>query len=134
MSVHKNKTPLLAKISLFVLVLGFSFGVLSSVPGVSTVYAQNFSAKCDPPGGAALDENNCGIVAYVQAAINILTALVGVVVVIMVAVGGVQYTTSRDNPQETAAAKRRIYNAILALLVYLFTFAFLQYLVPGGVF
>jgi len=96
-----------------------------------TVSAQNFTGRCDD---ANINKDNCAPVAYVQLAINILSAAVGVIVVIMVAVGGVQYTASKDNPQQTAAAKERIRNALLALVAYIFMFAFLQWLVPGGIF
>ncbi|HTE57395.1 MAG TPA: hypothetical protein VK694_01515 [Verrucomicrobiae bacterium] len=81
-----------------------------------------------------LAPNQCGIVSYLQLFINVLSGIVGVVVVIMVAVGGVQYASSKDNPQQTAAAKNRIRDAIMALVIYLFVFAFLQWLVPGGLF
>jgi hypothetical protein len=79
-------------------------------------------------------DNDCGIVKYLVIFINVLSALVGIVVVIMITIGGIQYSASRDNPQATAAAKQRILNAILALVAFLFMFAFLQWLVPGGIF
>jgi hypothetical protein len=82
----------------------------------------------------SLAPERCGITSYLQLFINVLSGLVGVVIVIMVAVGGVQYASSRDNPQQTAAAKNRIRDALLALVIFIFTFAFLQWLVPGGVF
>lgn len=81
-----------------------------------------------------LNENNCGIVRYLKIFINILSAAAGIFIVIMIAFAGVQYTMSRDNPQATQAAKNRIMNALLALVAYLFMFAFLQWAVPGGIF
>lgn len=82
---------------------------------------------------ADIDASNCGILSYFLDAINLLSALVGIIVVIMIVVGGIQYSTARDNPQAAAAAKDRIRNALLALFGYLFVYAFLQYIVPGGV-
>ena len=130
MPKRKNKSQLLVRITLFAATLALSLGV-SFAPGAHRVYAQNFEGRCED--AANVNPDTCGIVAYLQTAINILTAVVGVVIVIMVALGGVQYTLARDNPQESAAAKTRIYNALMALVIYLFSFAFLQYLVPGGV-
>lgn len=92
----------------------------------------NLEADCQVGQGQALTKDNCGIIGYIITFINILSGLVGVVIVIMIAVGGIQYTTARDDPQAVAAAKVRIRNAILALVFYLFGFAFLQWLVPGG--
>lgn len=93
----------------------------------------NPQGDCSPGSGVALDKTNCGILAYLLTGINLLSGLVGLVVVIMIAVGGIQYTTARDNPQAVAAAKARIANAIIALVASLFIYAFLQYIVPGGV-
>ena len=90
----------------------------------------NFSGECK---GEDIDKTNCGILAYLITAINVLSAVVGVVVVIMIAVGGIQYSAAKDNPQATVAAKSRITNAIIALVAYIFMWAFLQYIIPGGV-
>lgn len=84
--------------------------------------------------GAPLTKDNCTIVKYIITFINALSAIVGIVVVIMIVVGGIQYSASRDNPQATAAAKGRIVNAVIALVFFLFAFAFLQWIVPGGAF
>lgn len=91
----------------------------------------NLSGDCS---GLTLTKDNCGIVGYIVTFINVLSAAVGVVIVIMIAVGGIQYSASRDDPQMVNAAKQRIQNAVLALVFYLFAFAFLQWLVPGGIF
>lgn len=99
----------------------------SSSPGV-------YSGDCKVGQTENLDKSNCGIVGIIIDVTNILSAVVGIVVVLMVVVGGIQYSASRDNPQATAAAKARIRNAIMALVAYLFVYAFLQYLIPGGIF
>lgn len=67
-------------------------------------------------------------------AINFLSAMVGVAVVISVVLGGIQYTTSGGDPQKVSAAKKRLTNAFVALFIFFFIYAFLQYLIPGGVF
>jgi len=77
---------------------------------------------------------NCGIVRYLRVFINALSRLVGVVVVIMIIVGGIQYSSAGSDPQKIASAKSKITNALLALLVYIFMYAFLQWVVPGGIF
>lgn len=95
----------------------------------------NLQGSCkDTDRDGLLEKSECGIIGYIITFINILSGLVGVVIVIMIAVGGIQYTTARDDPQAVAAAKGRIRDAILALVFYLFGFAFLQWLIPGGIF
>jgi len=81
-----------------------------------------------------VDKNNCGIVRYLIKFIDALSAIVGIVIVIMIAIAGIQYSAARDNPQAVVAARAKIFNAILALVVFIFSFAFLQYIVPGGIF
>lgn len=66
--------------------------------------------------------------------INFLGAGVGVIVVIMIMIGGLQYMSAGNNPQAVTTAKKRIVGAVLALLAYTFLWAFMQWLVPGGVF
>lgn len=94
----------------------------------------NLDADCKLEAGENLNSDNCGIVGYIVTITNILSAAVGIVIVIMIAVGGMQYSMARDDPQAVTAAKGRIQNAILALIIYLFGFALLQYIVPGGLF
>lgn len=66
--------------------------------------------------------------------INLLSGLVGVVVTASIIYGGIQYSTAGSDPQKVSAAKHRIYNSVFALLAFIFMYAFLQYIVPGGVF
>lgn len=80
-----------------------------------------------------LTPENCGILDILLKLINALSALVGVVIVALIVVGGIQYSAAGDNPQSTAAAKKRIMNAIIALIMFVFMTAFLQWLIPGGV-
>jgi hypothetical protein len=82
---------------------------------------------------ADLNASTCAIIGRLETFIMALSALVGVVVVAMVALGGIQYSASRDNPQEAQAAKTRIRNALLALVVYMFAWLILQWLIPGAI-
>jgi hypothetical protein len=59
---------------------------------------------------------------------------VGVLVAGSIIVAGIQYSTSQGNAEVTQSAKNRIQSSVIALLIYVFIFAVLQYLVPGGIF
>lgn len=83
--------------------------------------------------GSTIDPDDCRISEYLRTFTNVLIALVGIVVTIMIVVGGIQYSAARDNPQAVQAAKGKITNAMLALLAYIFMSAFLQWIVPGGI-
>lgn len=66
------------------------------------------------------------------AIIRLLSDGVGIVIVLSVVIAGIQYTTSADNPRSVEAAKARLRSAVLALAVFIFAYALLNYLVPGG--
>lgn len=74
------------------------------------------------------------IIEYLQKGIDLLTAIAGVIIAAMVVVGGIQYSTAGGNPQAAAGAKKKITNAVIAMLALTFLYTFLQWLVPGGVF
>lgn len=70
---------------------------------------------------------------YLDPLVKLLSALVGVFVATSIIVGGIQYSSATGDPSKVAQAKKRIGEAVFALLAYLFLFAFLQWLLPGGV-
>ncbi len=77
--------------------------------------------------------DNC-ITKDIQTVLNFLSVGVGIIIIGSIMVAGIQYMSAGDNPQNVQAAKARIRNAILALLVFALSWSFLNWLVPGGVF
>lgn len=90
----------------------------------------NCDGRADPKG--CLQDNP--ILVWILFITNLLAVGVGVVVTIMIIVGGIQYASAGPNPAAIQSAKKKIANAILALIAYMFLYAFVQYLVPGGIF
>lgn len=80
---------------------------------------------CQGKGNAIID--------MLFAFIRFLSAGVGLIIVGSLVFAGIQYTTSRGDPQATAAAIDRIQNSLLALLLFIFAYAILNYIVPGAV-
>jgi hypothetical protein len=79
------------------------------------------------------DVNHCDLIkSYLDPLINFLSALVGVAVVISIVIGGIQYSSAGGDPSKVSAARNRIRNAILALILFIFLYAMLNFLVPGG--
>ena len=68
------------------------------------------------------------------ALLRFVSAGVGLIVIGSIIWAGIQYSTSRGNPQSTEASIKRVTNAVIALLLYIFSFAILNFLVPGGLF
>lgn len=84
--------------------------------------------------GEVLNKDNCRIIGMLLVVTNILSGLVAVVIVGMITFGGIRYTTAGGDPQKVVAARGQIRNALIALVLYIFMFAFLQWIVPGGLF
>lgn len=77
---------------------------------------------------------NNPIVKYLNIIVDVLSAGVGIVVIGLIILGGIQYSLAGDNSSAITAAKQRMINGLIALLLYAFIFSFLQWIVPGGVF
>jgi hypothetical protein len=71
---------------------------------------------------------------WLQNVINLFSMLVGLVVVISIIFAGIQYMTAGGNASQVAAAKNRISMSVLAFILFAFTYALLQWLIPGGIF
>jgi hypothetical protein len=70
----------------------------------------------------------------IQIFVNFLSAGVGIIVTGVILVGGIQYILAGGNATALQAARQRIINGLIALFSFLFIYAFLQWLIPGGVF
>lgn len=105
-------------------------------PGAT--YCDQSSANCSDPAAdpnAKCDNDDCDFIKkFVNPAINTLSACFGVIAIISIILGGINYATSEGDPQKTSRAKNRIFNTIIAVIAYIFLYAFLQFLVPGGAF
>ena len=113
--------------------------VRSNVLPTSTDPVTNAAADAgyvDPAakGGQCKSTAHCDLIdKYINPFINFMAALVGIAVVVSIIVGGIQYSSSAGDPQKVTLAKNRIRNAIIALVTFLFLYALLQFLVPGGI-
>lgn len=70
----------------------------------------------------------------IKLAINVFSALFGIIVTGVIIWGGFTYARAGGDPNTTAEAKKRIRNAIMALAMYIFLYALMQWLIPGGPF
>jgi hypothetical protein len=71
---------------------------------------------------------------WLDAIIKFLGLGIGIIITIVVVLGGIQYITAGGDPQGTAAAKKRIASALVALVAFVFMWAVLQFIIPGGIF
>jgi hypothetical protein len=94
-----------------------------------------YGSQCGKAGASSFcSADHNGVVDILFAIIRFLSAGVGLVVIGSIVWAGIQYTTSRGDPQASAAAIKRIRNTVIALAIYIFAYAILNYLIPKGFF
>jgi hypothetical protein len=98
----------------------------------SSVIGSDRDDNCEPPAGTSLNRDNCGIINLVVVGTNFLSAIAGIVIVASFMIAGFQYMTAQDNAGQIQKAKSRIITTLLALTVFIFMYALLNFLVPGG--
>lgn len=117
------------------------------------VYADNWGQQQQqPPAGGNSDlGNGCKgqpdtaagqhaclknnpIVSDIQTIVNFLSAGVAIVIAGSIIVAGIQYSLAGNQPQVLTSARNRIINSVIALFAFLLIFAFLQWIIPGGLF
>jgi hypothetical protein len=99
---------------------------------VETAITVDCEEKDSSGNATTLTSENCGIISYIVWGINILSAIAGLAIVGSIMVAGYQYMTARDNSGQVEAAKKRILWALIAFGMFLFMYALLNWLVPGG--
>ena len=78
--------------------------------------------------------NGGAIITYLKAILVLLSGAIGLIVMLMLIIGGIQYITSTGDPARIKSAKSRIQWALIALFLFLTMYAFLSFIVPGGLF
>ncbi|MBR1802057.1 hypothetical protein IJ768_02405 [Candidatus Saccharibacteria bacterium] len=90
----------------------------------------------DCPKTAILNVTGCGngdaLFQLLGIALNVVTYGVGAAAVIGVIIAGYQYMSARDNAGQVAAAKNRLLQVIIGLVIWVFFWGVLQFLLPGG--
>ena len=125
-----------------ILSLTAAFGLMgSSMPvaassittaGHFMVAAQCGSVKTSIDYGCTSNSGGA-IYGFLRAIIKFASGLVGLVVIMMLIIGGIRYTTSAGNPKLVAAARMQIVNSIIGLVLFGLMLAILNFILPGGV-
>jgi hypothetical protein len=131
-TIWSMKRFILSMVLVLVTTLGLS--------GVASLSTSSAYACTDVTLGSPIDSSTsvkCSggglIFNYLVIIIQFLSGAIGLVIVLMIVIGGVQYITSAGDPGAVKAAKQRIVNAITGLVLFLLMFAILNFLIPGGI-
>jgi hypothetical protein len=108
----------------------------ASAANVQATADRNAAANCngDTPDKLQQCFKDNPLVTSFSHLIDFLSVGVGVIIVIMLIVTGIQFLTARDNPQTVAVAKKRVLNIVISLVSFLLLYSFMQWLIPGGLF
>ncbi len=93
----------------------------------------NVTSTCESEDTCTDLENDCALIDRINGGLNLMAFITLPIIILMVVVGGVQYSASNGDPSKVQASKDRIYKALLALVSFIFMWSFLQWLIPGGV-
>lgn len=87
----------------------------------------NSSANEDVKRAAGCNGNENSIVTIIQVILNSVIAVVGIVAVIFVVMGGVNFMTSQGDPGKVAKARQTILYACIGLIVCALSFAIVNW-------
>ena len=114
------------------LMVGGNFFFLSPVVGAECGGVQTSVINCDQNGKG--DATQSGIWGILITTINIMSAGIGVTAVGGVVYGSIMYASGEGNAEKTKKARMIIFNVLIGLLMYAVMYAFLNYMIPGGMF
>ena len=77
--------------------------------------------------------NGGGIFGILLIILNVLTFGIGIAGTLGIVIAGVMYLTARDNEAQVVKAKNMLLNVVIGLAAYALLWAFLQWIIPGGV-
>jgi hypothetical protein len=80
------------------------------------------------------DSDTNPILAYTKAIIRFLSGLIAVAVIGAIIFFGIMYMTANGDAGQTKKAVAGIRESVIGLLLFIFMFAIVQFLVPGGLF
>lgn len=89
--------------------------------------------KCVPINDRTTDIAENPIFFYLRNILIFMAGGVGIAVVGGIVYGSYLYTTARDNSAQVQNGQNIIINAVIGLLLFIFMYAILQFLIPGGI-
>lgn len=98
----------------------------------STAKKTSFDFLC-PGSGNRTTTENVSVGCLTRTVLQFLSITVGIAVVGGITTGGIMYASSGGNPSRAAQGRNIILNSLLGLVLFFLMFAFINFLVPGGI-
>ncbi len=112
-----------------VLAIAPCFAVLNT--GMAFAEGEQTASVLKDCGSKASGENGEGIFCLLNTAVDILSVGVGVLGVLGITIVGIQYLTAGGSEDQTRKAKRRMYEIVIGLVVYVLIAVILKWLLPS---
>lgn len=95
----------------------------------------NSDSKNTPPADAktAILPSDWKVEDILNMVLVVVTTGVGIAAVGSIVFAGVLYITARDNAAQVSKAKTMIMNTIIGIIAYILMWAFLEWIIPGGI-
>ena len=95
----------------------------------------NSDSKNTPPADAktAILPSDWKIEDILNMVLVVVTTGVGIAAVGSIVFAGVLYITARDNAAQVSKAKTMIMDTIIGIIAYILMWAFLEWIIPGGI-
>jgi len=98
------------------------------------VFSQACNATADSKGAICNDakkEGATGFNAIIKNVINTILLVLGMIAVIMIIAGGIRYTTSNGDSNQTKAAKDTILYSVVGLVIAILAFAIVNFVLEA---
>lgn len=121
---------LLKKLILPALLLAGMVGILATSP----VFADDPEPNCVETslfGRYCDDGSGGGIFFILNIILTVLTFGVGIAGTIGIVIAGIQYASAKDNEQQIAKAKMRIFQIVIGMIIWAALYVALKWLLPG---
>ena len=133
------KFRIVVSVALVAAVLGFAAPspVLAACPSGQqeiSIPVDQGGTKCIPINAKSADIADNPIFFYLRYVLYFLAGGVGLAVVGGIVWGAYLYITARANAAQTQQGQNTIINSVIGLLLFIFMYAILQFLIPGGLF
>ena len=121
------------KILSVILMLAFSFAMmLPALPvGATSSAPVNGVERARDGVNSINDGNQTDLMASVRFILNTVFIVVGIITVIVIIIGGINYTTSQGDPGKVKKAKDTILYGVIGLVVALLAFAIVTFVLQA---
>lgn len=117
--------------------------LLGFIATFQSVFVSNYAFAQDNSGGGnsssspqaktAILPDTWSIEDILNMILVVVTTGVGIAAVGSIVFAGILYITARDNAAQVSKAKTMIMNTIIGVVAYVLMWAFLEWIIPGGV-